>query len=325
MFKEKLKELRRKKGLSQQELADKIYVSRSAICKWEMGNGVPSEINIEALCTFFEVDEEWLFDREDLKEGIKITKRNHNVNIANIILIVLTFIFLITVLITLSTLSTSATSNILINIKVPVYLWRLFNAYELIVIIGALATSFGIGLLLIFNNNGFLTLNVDDEKRKKFLNFGYVISIIIFILFLIYTAKRLSNPNDYDSLMSMQTIIEDIVLTCGVGLITISYILTEKGVRVFEVIFSVVNYVFLFLALGLFVFCIKFYIENNTVSLILFFIINSVFNLLCIVLSSISLFFGFKPKARNKILITINISSIVLSLLMFILTAFVFL
>ena len=89
MFKDKLKELRRKKGLSQQELADKIYVSRSAICKWEMGNGVPSEINIESLCTFFEVDEEWLFDREDLKEGIKITKRNHNVNIANIILIVL--------------------------------------------------------------------------------------------------------------------------------------------------------------------------------------------------------------------------------------------
>lgn len=319
MFKDKLKELRRKNGLSQQELADKIYVSRSAICKWEIGNGVPSEINIEALCTFFEVDEEWLFDREDLKEGIKITKRNHNVNIANIILIVLTFIFLITVLIALSTVYSVN------NIKVPVYLWRLFNVYEIIVIIGALATSFGIGLLLIFNNNGFLTLNVDDEKRKKFLNFGYIISIVIFILFLFYASKRLSNPNDYDSIMSTQTIIEDIVLTCGVGLITISYILTEKGVRVFEVIFSVVNYVFLFLALGLFVFCIKFYIENNTVSLILFFIINSVFNLLCIVLSSISLFFGFKPKARNKILITINIGSIVLSLLMFILTAFVFL
>ena len=319
MFKDKLKELRRKKGLSQQELADRIYVSRSSICKWEMGNGVPSEINIEALCTFFEVDEEWLFDREDLKEGIKITKRNHNVNIANVILIVLTFIFLITVLITLST------AYSVINIKVPVYLWRLFNVYEIILIIGALATSFGIGLLLIFNNNGFLTLNVDDEKRKKFLNFGYVISIVIFILFLFYASKRLGNPNDYDSLMSIQTIIEDIVLTCGVGLITISYILTEKGVRVFEVVFLVVNYVFLFLALGLFVFCIKFYIENNTVSLILFFIINSVFNLLCIVLSSISLFFGFKSQARNKILITINIGSIVLSLLMFILTAFVFL
>lgn len=319
MFKDKLKELRRKKGLSQQELADKIYVSRSAICKWEMGNGVPSEINIEALCTFFEVDEEWLFDREDLKEGIKITKRNHNVNIANIILIALTFIFLIIVLITLST------SNIIINIKVPVNLWRLFNAYELIIIIGSLATSFGIGLLLIFNNNGFLTINVDDEKRKKILNFGYLISIVIFVLFLFYASVRLSNPNDYDSMMSTQTIIEDIVLTCGVGLIVISYILTEKGFQVFEIIFSVLNYVFLFLALGLFVFCIKFYVENITVSLILLFIINSVLNLICIVLSSISLFFGVKRKNKSKTLIIINITSIVLSIIMFCLTAFVFL
>lgn len=53
MFKDRLKELRRQKGLSQQELANSIYVSRSAICKWEMGNGVPSEANIEALCIFF--------------------------------------------------------------------------------------------------------------------------------------------------------------------------------------------------------------------------------------------------------------------------------
>lgn len=319
MFKDRLKELRRKKGLSQQELADKIYISHSAICKWEMGNGVPSEINIKALCAFFEVDEEWLFDRGDLKEGIKITKRNHNVNVSNIILIVLTFMFLITVLITLST------SIIVINIKVPVNLWRLFNVYELIIIIGSLATSFGIGVLLIFNNNGFLTLNVDDDKRKKILNFGYVISIVIFILFLIYAAKRLNNPNDYDSVISMKIVIDDIVLTCGIGLITISYILTEKGVHIFEVVFSVVNYVFLFLALGLLVFCIKFYVENNTISLILFFIINSIFDVICIGLSSIGLFFGFKKKSKSKTLIIINIASIVLSIIMFILTAFVFL
>ena len=34
MFKDKLKELREKEGLSQQELADKLFVSRSAIAKW---------------------------------------------------------------------------------------------------------------------------------------------------------------------------------------------------------------------------------------------------------------------------------------------------
>ena len=30
-------------------------------------------------------------------------------------------------------------------------------------------------------NNGFLTLNVSDEKRKKILSFGYVISIVFFV------------------------------------------------------------------------------------------------------------------------------------------------
>ena len=34
MFKDRLKELRQKEGLSQYELADKIFVSRSVIAKW---------------------------------------------------------------------------------------------------------------------------------------------------------------------------------------------------------------------------------------------------------------------------------------------------
>lgn len=66
MFKDRLKELRTKKGLTQEELAEMIHVSRSAICKWEMGNGIPSEPNIEGLCEFFNVTEEWLLDRNDL-------------------------------------------------------------------------------------------------------------------------------------------------------------------------------------------------------------------------------------------------------------------
>ena len=62
MFKDRLKELRQKEGLSQYELADKIFVSRSVIAKWEGGSGIPSTANLEALCKFFDVDEEWLLD-----------------------------------------------------------------------------------------------------------------------------------------------------------------------------------------------------------------------------------------------------------------------
>ena len=71
MFKDKLKQLREEAGLSQQSLADKLFVSRSAIAKWENGNGIPSDVNLDAICKFFDVNEEWLLDRKDLKETIK--------------------------------------------------------------------------------------------------------------------------------------------------------------------------------------------------------------------------------------------------------------
>ena len=80
MFKDKLKKLREQKGISQYELADKLYVSRSAIAKWENGNGIPSDVNLEALCKFFGVEEEWIFDRKDMKEMVeKLDKKNGKV------------------------------------------------------------------------------------------------------------------------------------------------------------------------------------------------------------------------------------------------------
>ena len=68
MFKDKLKMLREKANLTQKELGEKIYASRSAISKWELGNGIPSDINLEAICELFDVTEEWLLDRDDLKD-----------------------------------------------------------------------------------------------------------------------------------------------------------------------------------------------------------------------------------------------------------------
>ena len=76
-FKDKLKELRIQKGISQYELAEKLFVSRSAIAKWESGNGIPSDVNLEAICEFFGVEEEWLLDRKDMKEMVEnLDKKN---------------------------------------------------------------------------------------------------------------------------------------------------------------------------------------------------------------------------------------------------------
>ena len=52
-FAEKLKTLRKQKGISQEQLAEKIYVSRQAITKWESGNGIPDIENLLAISSLF--------------------------------------------------------------------------------------------------------------------------------------------------------------------------------------------------------------------------------------------------------------------------------
>ena len=59
-FNENLKELRLKKGMSQTELAEKVFVSRSAVAKWENGLGFPSEDSLNRLADFFGVEREKL-------------------------------------------------------------------------------------------------------------------------------------------------------------------------------------------------------------------------------------------------------------------------
>ena len=54
-FNEKLQELRKSKNLTQEELASTLFVSRTAISKWESGRGYPSIDSLKALSNFFGV------------------------------------------------------------------------------------------------------------------------------------------------------------------------------------------------------------------------------------------------------------------------------
>lgn len=54
-FNEKLQELRKRRGLTQEELAEALYVSRTAISKWESGRGYPSIDSLKAISRFFSV------------------------------------------------------------------------------------------------------------------------------------------------------------------------------------------------------------------------------------------------------------------------------
>ena len=54
-FYEKLQELRKSRGLTQEELAEMLYVSRTAISKWESGRGCPSIDSLKAISKCFSV------------------------------------------------------------------------------------------------------------------------------------------------------------------------------------------------------------------------------------------------------------------------------
>ena len=63
---EKLVALRKKKGLTQEELAQVLYVSRTAVSKWESGRGVPNIESLKAISKYFSVTIDELLSTDEL-------------------------------------------------------------------------------------------------------------------------------------------------------------------------------------------------------------------------------------------------------------------
>jgi len=63
-FHEKLQMLRKRKGLTQEELAQALYVSRAAVSKWESGRGLPGIDSLKAIASYFSVSVDELLSPE---------------------------------------------------------------------------------------------------------------------------------------------------------------------------------------------------------------------------------------------------------------------
>lgn len=77
-FSEKLQELRKSRGLTQEELAEVLYVSRTAISKWESGRGYPSIDSLKEISNYFSVS------IDDLLSGDKLVSIAEKENKSNI-------------------------------------------------------------------------------------------------------------------------------------------------------------------------------------------------------------------------------------------------
>lgn len=77
-FGEKLKEARKDAGLSQEQFAEKMSVSRSAVAKWETDKGMPDVNNLKVIAQLLNVSVDYLLDDEEkiafneIKEAINL-------------------------------------------------------------------------------------------------------------------------------------------------------------------------------------------------------------------------------------------------------------
>ncbi len=77
---EKLQALRKQKGITQKELADAIFVSRTAVSKWEAGRGYPSIDSLKAIAAFYGVTVDALLSPSEvlaIAEGAQRETRMH--------------------------------------------------------------------------------------------------------------------------------------------------------------------------------------------------------------------------------------------------------
>ena len=74
-FNEKLQKLRKSKGLTQEELAQAIFVSRTAVSKWESGRGYPNIDSLKGLAKFFCVTVDELISPDEIIAAAEEEKR----------------------------------------------------------------------------------------------------------------------------------------------------------------------------------------------------------------------------------------------------------
>ena len=81
-FGEKLLELRNSKGMTQEELAAALFVSRTAISKWESGRGYPSIDSLKEISRFFSVSIDELLSGDKL---VTIAEKENRANINKVL------------------------------------------------------------------------------------------------------------------------------------------------------------------------------------------------------------------------------------------------
>ena len=177
-FNEKLQELRKNKGMTQEELAEVLFVSRTAISKWELGRGYPSIDSLKDISKFFSVSIDDLLSGEKL---LTLAEKENKSNIRNICDLLFGIVDLCSFILIILPLYPNTIDGFVYSVNLLNYTqttglnkticWAVFS---LLVIIGAVKV---------------ILLRVKAEKCSKiFMEISIVISILT-VIFLAVTRE----------------------------------------------------------------------------------------------------------------------------------------
>ena len=173
-FNEKLQQLRKSRGLTQEELAEALFVSRTAISKWESGRGYPSIDSLKQIANYFSISIDELLSGERLITIAENENRTNLKNMGNMLFGVVDIFSFIMIILPLY-------PN---KIDDYIYSVNLFNYTQTAVFNLVIMWSFYLALILIGISKILLTqLNI--EKGQKVIT---NISLVLGILAVLYLA-----------------------------------------------------------------------------------------------------------------------------------------
>ncbi len=169
---EKIKELRRIKGASQEELSEALDVSRQTVYRWEKNSAQPTADNIRALSEFFDIDTNYFFEdnQQYADNGVAVTVGDRAV--AND-----------------SETKTKSIRKLVILTVISVVL--------LLAIVVSLIFTIGSGLIVFSGNTGYQYITSWVVDKSVFFIF-VTLSIILFaieIIVLIYLKDTICKQN----------------------------------------------------------------------------------------------------------------------------------
>lgn len=177
-FNEKLQELRKNRGLTQEELAESLYVSRTAISKWESGRGYPNIESLKDISKFFSVSIDDLLSGEKI---IFIAEKENKSNIQNICDLLFGIIDAMSILLIILPLYPKRVDDLIYSVNLFSYDRLSSVSYIIYWIMFISLVSVGI-IKVIFNQMKI------EKMRNVITNISIIVSIIT-ILFLIVTRQ----------------------------------------------------------------------------------------------------------------------------------------